>query len=115
MNFSAVEEFEGLPDGPDRFNMAKARLRLAENRGACGRLREAVEALDLAVDGMTGVGSAYYAAQALLLRGDVRLRLGQRALAVEDWTSARALFAEEGSIHEGEARHRLEREGGEQA
>ncbi|MFJ2021537.1 hypothetical protein [Streptomyces nodosus] len=111
----AVEEFKDLPDGPDRFNMAKARLRLAENRGACGRLREALEALDLAVDGMTGVGSAYHAAQALLLRGDLRLRLGERELAVEDWMSARALYAEEGSVHEGEARHRLEREGEEPA
>ncbi|WP_215449535.1 hypothetical protein [Streptomyces sp. ATCC 21386] len=110
----AVEEFEGLPDGPDRFNMAKARLRLAENRRACGRLREAVEALDLAVDGMTGVGSAYYAAQALLLRGDVRTQLGEREAAVEDWTSARALYAEEHSIHEDDARHRLEQDGDEQ-
>ncbi|MGW5098138.1 hypothetical protein ACWEQM_27000 [Streptomyces nodosus] len=110
----AVAEFEGLPGGPDRFNMAKVRLRLAENRRACGRLRDAVEALDLAVDGMTGVGSAYYAAQALLLRGDVRTQLGEREAAVEDWTSARALYAEERSIHEDDARRRLEREGGEQ-
>nr|WP_281834722.1 hypothetical protein [Streptomyces sp. LBUM 1477] len=42
------------------------------------------------------------------------MQLGEREAAVEDWTSARSLFAEEGSIHEGEAQHRLEREGGEE-
>ncbi|MGW0821009.1 NB-ARC domain-containing protein [Streptomyces sp. NPDC002845] len=110
----ATQEFEELPAGPDRFNIAKTQLHLAEDRHARGRLREAVEALDSAVEGMKKAASAYYAAEALLLRGDVRLGLGERSRAVDDWTSAIALYREAGSSREDDARQRLEREDGEQ-
>ncbi|MQY13508.1 hypothetical protein SRB5_36560 [Streptomyces sp. RB5] len=97
----AVRAFGELSDA---FNKAKAQLRLGENRCAAGRLRAAVEVLDKAVDGLA---ADYWAAHALLVRGDVRLRLGEREGAREDWEAARVRYKGAHSEREGEAVRRL--------
>ncbi|MDG4859542.1 hypothetical protein P8605_15515 [Streptomyces sp. T-3] len=109
----AEDRFTNLPAGPDRFNIAKTRLFYAQDRHTCGQPHEALMALDSALTGMNAVGSAYWAATVLLLRGRIHRELGEDARAVEDWTSARALYQEARSSREDEAQQLLEE--GEQA
>lgn len=106
----AENRFKYLPTGPDRFNIAKAQLLRAEDRRACGQPHEALTALDSAVAGMKRVGSAYWTATALLLRGRINRQLGEHGQAVSDWESARVLYQEAGSNREDEAQQLLEGE-----
>ncbi|MFM9371472.1 hypothetical protein [Streptomyces sp. Da 82-17] len=105
----AREEFENLPYGPDRFNVAKTWLRQAEDRIACGQLDAALAHLDRADQGMEQLAATYQLAEVRLLRGRLHAERSDPDAARADWESARELFARRNSARADEVRQLLDR------
>ncbi|MCX5377826.1 tetratricopeptide repeat protein [Streptomyces sp. NBC_00091] len=102
----ALRRFLAL-ERPDTGNAAKTRLRLARAHLAAGRPEAAEGPLGEALSALTE--RTVDRADAFLVRGDVRLALGDAAAARADWRYALERYTELGSVRAEEARVRLAR------
>ncbi|WP_431889169.1 NB-ARC domain-containing protein [Nocardiopsis alba] len=107
---AALTRFEGLSESDDRMS-ARGRVWLGEAHAAAGRHREAITALNLAIEGLGARDQHYYRAEAYVLLADLYEEIGASGEARARLVEAERLYRDLESPRAAAVAERITRSG----